>query len=298
MRALAILISLAAAACFSPKFKDGESCGANGECPPGQSCGADLKCHAGGPGTFDAADTDAPPGSADAMVDALPPDSRTDAMPVGCTGDGDCATPPDKCWNPNGTCDLANHKCVFTAVDCASLNGDCTAGVCDPSVGCTKQNVREGLVCGAATTCGAFDACAGFSSTCDSSGTHTRTCTDFTCMAGTCGGTDRADTQGCTVSTDGNTCGSSTVTGCGPCTGGSNNGCSPDGNQTCTCTAFKCVSDSCQPMGSTCAQTGCEEFGVGDECLFTHSGCPVNEFRGLCCSATHACSVVCEPCAQ
>ena len=292
------LLAVLLAACFNPKFKDGETCGANGECPPGQSCGTDLKCHAGGPGTFDAPDIDAPPGSADAMVDATPPDARVDAMPVGCTGDQDCATPPDKCWNPNGTCDLTQHKCLFTSVDCSGLNSDCTAGVCDPTQGCLSQNVREGLVCGAGTTCGALGACGGFSSVCDSTGTATRTCTDFTCKAGTCAGTDRSDTQPCTVSTDGNVCSSPTVTNCGACTGASSNGCGTDGHEVCTCNTFKCMNDSCQPIGTTCNQTGCVELAVGDSCLITGSGCPINETRELCCSATHTCTVTCAPCAQ
>jgi hypothetical protein len=219
-------------------------------------------------------------------------------MPVGCQGNPDCASPPDKCWMPNGTCDLAQHKCVFTAVDCSSLNTDCTGGVCDPATGCVSQNIREGLVCGAGTSCGAFGACGGFSGVCDSTGTQTRTCTDFACKTGTCAGTDRADSQGCTVSTDGTTCSASTVTNCGVCTGGSSDGCASDGTQSCTCTDFKCQGDVCTPMGSTCAQTGCQEFAVGDTCLTTHSGCPVNEIRDLCCSATHTCTVVCAPCAQ
>ncbi|HTJ41766.1 MAG TPA: hypothetical protein VL463_06700 [Kofleriaceae bacterium] len=278
-----------AAGCFNPKFKDNIQCGANGECPPGTSCGADDHCHAG------VADAPQEP-EIDARADADLPDARPDAMPVGCQGDGDCQTPPDLCFTA-GTCNTTTHECDFPAVDCSGSADECNNAACDPAQGCIKDPApKNGIPCGNGKVCGAFGACGGFASTCDSSGDQTRDCTVSTCQAGTCTDTPTTETQACSRATEGATCGGTSVTNCGACTGSSQGGCALDGVETCTCTEMKCMSDSCQPVSSSCQQSGCAELASGDVCGATAGGCPSGTFKDKCCSSTHLCSLVCSTC--
>lgn len=74
--------------------------------------------------------------------------------------------------------------CVGTALDCASLNGPCATGVCDPSASeCVVKAANEGAICGSADTCGTM-VCAGaecVSGSVDCSGVDSPPC-----LAGQC----------------------------------------------------------------------------------------------------------------
>jgi hypothetical protein len=272
-----------AAGCFSPSFKPEIACGVGGECPPGQTCGTDDRCH--GP-------VDASVGDGD-VVDAPDIDANVDATPVECVQDRDCATPPNLCLLP-GTCDPLAHACVFPAVDCSGSADACNAGACEVASGnCIKQPINETQTCGA-TTCGDFGACEGFVDTCDSSGTQARTCTAFTCQAGLCTPTDSSDVQGCSRATENVTCSAPTVTGCGNCTGATNQGCGP-GTQACACTSFACHGDVCTPSAVGCAQT-CHVLQPGDYCGAQLCGSNGETFIDKCCSTSGTCSVFCSTC--
>jgi len=264
--------------CFNPKFKEQIACGPAGECPHGTTCQTDGKCHGADP---------TPDGNGG------PIDARPDAAPVGCQQTSDCATPPDLCSRP-GTCDLGTHTCTFPAVDCSGQADTCNDAACDPAIGCMAVPAHDTATC-AATTCDPqFGPCGGFANTCDSTGTHSRNCTNFTCQSGNCVGTGAVDTQACTTPTNGVSCGASTVTNCGFC--GNTDKCAETGTMTCTCTTQVCSGDVCTQVPTSCEQA-CTRNTDGDECLTTSSGCPLNEIRTLCC-LNGGCSDVCFPCAQ
>jgi hypothetical protein len=271
----AFVAAVALAGCFSPKFKDHVNCGPGGECPPGQQCGTDGKCHA--PGEFDA-----PIDSSqfDGRPDGPPPDAHTpDAKPVGCQGDGDCQTPPDLC-ELAGTCDLSTHMCTFPAKDCSSLTDECGTGTCQLATGnCVKVPTNENLSCGQGLVCPSFGACGGFANTCANDGTQSRTCQQYACQAGTCTPHDTPQTQACTRNTDGTTCQSTDVAGCGAC-GGFASTCDESGTMTCTCTTYTCMSGGCQPASSSCTRS-CSRNTDGDGCGSVK--CPDLSFAPKCC---------------
>jgi hypothetical protein len=280
--ALTVAALAALAGCFRPRFKDDLACGADGQCPPGTTCGADDKCH--GAGGFDAAIIDAGD-----LPDAAP-DARVDAMPVACTGDGDCATPPDHCYTA-GTCDVAHSLCVFPSVDCSGMSDECNLGTCDPATGCVLAPAHQDQACGKGKDCGPFGGCDGFADECDSTGTLTRTCTTYTCQAGTCTGVDGPDTAPCTRKTEDNPCGQDTVTGCGVCDN-PNDVCALSGEMGCTCTTFACKSDACTPNATSCAQP-CTRVTNGTPC--GEQQCSPDATWTICCM-DGACGVPCGSC--
>jgi hypothetical protein len=265
----AALIAAALAGCFSPSFADHLACGPGGACPPGRTC-VDAICRAPDELVIDApVVVDDPIGADAAAADAAAadaaPDARPDAAPVGCQGDPDCATPPDKC-STAGTCDLGTHMCRFPAVSCTQLDGDCTVGACDPGSGaCVAMPRHEGNSCGAGTSCGPFGPC-GFADACAENGTQSRACTSHTCHAGACVGASTTDTAACQRgSTDGATCGSPGLAGCDVC-GGFTSVCDETGTQACTCTQPICANGTCSgEIDSPCTQ-GCTRDTDGLSC--------------------------------
>jgi hypothetical protein len=162
-----------------------------------------------------------------------------------------------------------------------------------PPVGCQSNADCQ---TGQGTECGPFGQCGGFDGICDSSGTMSRTCTQFTCQAGACTGTPHVDTQPCSIATDGVSCGIGVVvTDCGPCSGSSALGCALDGQQTCMCTDMRCMNDTCQTTSSRCTQSGCATLGPGEVCRTISNGCPGGQPQDFCC-ADRTCSDECGPC--
>ncbi|HEU4735248.1 MAG TPA: hypothetical protein VFT22_45470 [Kofleriaceae bacterium] len=201
-------------------------------------------------------------------------DAGIDAPPVDCAGDPDCATPP-ACLNP-GTCDLSTHKCVFTPVDCSSLDDACSQGTCEAATGtCVRSPINTGLHCGNGKVCGAFGACSGFDAACDTSGTQSRSCTENTCQDGTCMANTFTESQACDRSVS--TCDTPTVTNCSDCDFASE--CDQDAQQTCTCTEFNCQGGACVPSSSSCVQT-CSR-NTEDQLCGGSTGC-VNHREKIC----------------
>lgn len=103
-------------------------------------------------------------------------------------------------------------------------------------------------------------------SACDESGTHSRSCTDYTCNAGVCAGKGRTEIGSCTRNTDGATCASDnnscTLDECaaGDCAHPN----APDGTQCgpslgCNnrnCNAGTCVNMTSCPQGYSCCPDG------------------------------------------
>ncbi len=267
MRTLAFIALLAVAGCFDPSFQEGIRCGPEGQCPSGLTCGADDRCGS-------ATDADAATNLPDASADARwLPDAQPDAMPVACTGDPDCQTPPNGCLLP-GTCNLETGVCAFGAVDCSSMDGECTQGICDTDTGaCVAVPASEGNDCGAVLTCDGFGACAYENGTCDSTGSQSRTCTSYSCQLGTCtASAPFTDTATCTRPTNGTACGSPTQSNCGACDYGGST-CANSGSQTCnTCVTPTCQSDVCVDVTTTCSRT-CTRNTNGTSCGSSVDGC-------------------------
>jgi hypothetical protein len=264
------LVALAAVTggCFNPSFKDDIACGPQESCPSGLSC-VDGVCRAGGGSSIDAP-----------VIDAAAPDATVDATAVQCTRNEDCQNPTSRCQLP-GTCDIAAGVCNFGAIDCSSMNGECSMGVCEEATGsCVAQPINEDQLCGAADDCGAFGPCGNFGQECDSTGSQSRTCTRNACRAGVCAGTQRTDTAACTRVTEGVDCGADTVTNCGAC-GGFNGTCGESGTQSCTCTESTCRSEVCTPTARQCTQ-GCTRDTDGSSCGTTTTDCTDCQFTPPC----------------
>ena len=277
---VATVAAVAASGCYNPSYKEGIACGAGDTCPAGLTCVA-SRCTA--PGKIDAPQAPADSAVVDAaMPDAAMPDAAMpDAAAVGCQGDGECARPPDAC-STRGTCNLGTHTCVFGAVDCSAMTDGCNDGVCNPSVGCVKRPAREGNDCGSGTTCTPFGSC-DYTDVCDSSAVQSRVCSDNKCQGGTCTNSSRVEMLPCTRNTAGTSCGLTVFNSCSSCSGSSENGCAPDGHQTCTCIDQVCISDVCQSSTSTCQQA-CAQLGEGELCMLDPDSCGGGQSRRICCS--------------
>src|SRR5690606_8555802 len=97
----------------------------------------------------------------------------------------------------------------------------------------------EGISCGS-RTCPGWGSC-NWSSACATTATQSRTCTVPVCRSGSCANESEMETQGCTRSTNGNTCEPVSCDPYGPC--------QPDGNcggvQYATCRPRICSGGAC-----------------------------------------------------
>ena len=239
-RIVASFALIALAACYDPSYQEGIACGPDRECPSGLICADDGTCRRGG-----GQESDAATGSAD---DAAAPD----AAPVDCDGDQDCQSPPSMCLTA-GTCDLARGTCDFPAVDCSSLDGECTMGVCEPATGdCVAQAINQDQSCGAGEVCEPFGACVATGDVCAETGSQSRNCSVNTCQAGACVAQAEVQSAACSLETDGINCGAPTVTDCGLCN--FVGVCTEFGSQTCTCSTFSCANGTCTASPVSCTQ--------------------------------------------
>jgi hypothetical protein len=241
LRIVASLALVALAACYEPSYQEGIACGPGGSCPSGLTCAGDGTCRRGAGGQ----DIDSGSGSIDAA-------GEPDAAPVACDGDQDCESPPTACLLA-GTCDLGTGTCQFPAVDCTSLDGECTMGVCDVATGeCAAQAINQDESCGAGVICEPYGACTAGADVCAETGTQSRSCTASTCQSGACVASTEVESAACSLDTDGVVCGAPTVTDCGLC--GFSSVCDELGSQTCTCSTFSCAGGSCAASPVSCTQ--------------------------------------------
>lgn len=97
-----------------------------------------------------------------------------------------------------------------TCTDRTCANGGCSETIRPEIEVCARS--KDGDTCGAVTTCGAFGPCLGFMGQCDTSGTQSQTCTDYTCSNDLCLGDVRTETMSCSrPSREGLTCDFSTT---------------------------------------------------------------------------------------
>lgn len=281
-RLLCSLLLAGLAACYQPSYEEGVACGPGGACPDGLTCRTDNRCRSGDDPADSGPGVEPRDGSTGTLADGGVPD----AAPVACAGDGECQVPPTLCQLP-GTCDLEAGQCVFPAVDCSSLDGECARGSCELATGsCVAEAINQDTLCGAGEVCGAFGACGpdGIGDVCDLTGVQSRTCTVSTCQAGTCTGADVLDMASCTLDTSGIVCGD-TTSECGECDFVGQ--CTETGSQPCTCTSYNCSGGACTASSQSCDET-CTRDTDGLEC-FGDGTC----FDGIC--ERPPCSPFCKP---
>ncbi|MEM6559797.1 MAG: hypothetical protein AAF605_08435 [Myxococcota bacterium] len=135
----------------------------------------------------------------------------------------------DDCEYTDGLCDETGTRSrQIKQRECRE--GACVQiGVITDKDECCRD--REGVSCGPTTNCGSYGSCGGYSSTCDESGTQTRTCDGNRCRSGTCRNERVTQSQSCNTDTDGDIC--------------DQRGC-PGGTQSICCSSGSC-NNPCSP---------------------------------------------------
>ncbi|MCB9596116.1 MAG: hypothetical protein H6719_25565 [Sandaracinaceae bacterium] len=252
----------------------------------------------GGPIDANRPDGSLPP--TDASTTACMDDSECDDG-ILCTTDacmgGLCVSTPDDsvCDDGNGCTD---DRCtaagctmdpnVLPCDDGVFCNGfdRCAAGSCDMHGGdpCASPTVCDeaGTRC---TGCrddsdcpgpsnGAWGAC-DYADGCDESGTRMRTNRSYACMGGSCVPTDTPESEPCSRSTDGDTCGVGSCGSYGACN--YSDGCDESATRSRTCTDLTCAGGLCRSnnrnetaactrstTGTSCGTTSCGSYGACD----------------------------------
>ncbi|NOK21129.1 kelch repeat-containing protein [Corallococcus carmarthensis] len=170
-----------------------------------------------------------------------------------------CAAPSYGAWSVCSFSDVCaqtgtqSRTVTTSSYSCAT--GQCVASTSTETQSCTRNT--NGNSCGAPSA-GGWGTCSGYSSTCDETGTQSRSVTSYTCSNGTCGSSTGTESQTCTRNRDGVSCGTSSG-GWGSC-GGFSDYCDASGSQSRTVTDYECGGGSCNPSSSdtetqTCTRT-------------------------------------------
>jgi hypothetical protein len=136
---------------------------------------------------------------------------------------------------------------------------------------CARET--DGIACGS-SSCGSWS-CGGYGSTCDESGTESRSCSDVVCSAGSCGAVLRTETRDCTRDTDGVACGTPSCDGWSAC-GGFADACDTTGSRTRTCYDPICAAGGCAMMPRSEAESctrGTDGVSCGGTSCGPWSGC-------------------------
>ncbi|MEZ4339570.1 MAG: hypothetical protein R3B82_23350 [Sandaracinaceae bacterium] len=247
-------------------------------------------------------DAGTPPDGARPDATVMLPDASTD-----CTVDGDCddgiPCTNDRCTggvcvrvaddaacddgNPctDDTCTLSGCSQDPNTVPCDDglfCNGfdRCEAGTCSMHAGdpCASPTVCDeaGTRCTGcrnesdcpAPSMGVWGACA-YDDACDQSGTRMRTNRSYACMGGSCVPTDTPESEACTRSTEGNTCGVGSCGGYGACDYA--DACDESATRTRVCTDLVCGSGLCRTNNRT-ETMACTRSTTGDSCGATTCG--------------------------
>ncbi|RKH18807.1 hypothetical protein D7V77_33520 [Corallococcus sp. CA041A] len=174
-----------------------------------------------------------------------------------------CAAPSYGAW---GACSFSDacaqtgtQSRTVTSYGYSCASGQCVASTSTETQACTRNT--NGASCGAPSY-GGWGSCGGYSSTCDQTGTQSRSVTSYTCSNGTCGSSAGSESQTCTRNTNGSSCGTS-YGGWGSC-GGFSDFCDSTGTQSRTVTDSTCGSGSCNASSSTETQT-CSRSAPGPQ---------------------------------
>lgn len=188
LRTTAIALLLGAAACYSPR--EAFVCASAEQC---QAQGRAGLCEANGFCSY--ADSDCDSGWRYGSA-------AGDGLGDFCVGEEPMSADPDAA--PFVLPDAQVITGCESEVDCEPLNDACGTGDCDEETGiCAKIAQNEGDTCDD-PICGRFGGCGAFDSTCDTSGTESRSCQPMICVGSACTtGNGYSDSQGCSRNTDG-----------------------------------------------------------------------------------------------
>ena len=147
----------------------------------------------------------------------------------------------------------------------------CGAGMCDALVtmesrSCTRST--EGAGCGSPST-GPWGACGGFDTPCDLSGTRSRTVSTPTCAGGGCNIVMTTQTETCTRTTNGNSCGVPSVGAWSSC--GYMDACAESATRSRTVTTPTCNAGGCAGVDTTQTEA-CNRDTDGVTCGATTTG--------------------------
>ncbi|RVU46833.1 hypothetical protein EA187_06785 [Lujinxingia sediminis] len=172
------------------------------------------------------------------------------------------------CGGFSSTCDTTGEQTRTRTDYICNSSGTCTTSTATETQACTRST--HGTSCGTTQT-GNWSSCGGFTSSCDETGTRTRSVTTYTCSNNSCTSSTTTETDNCSRNTDGISCGSGSScgnwsfcqTGFGQCTG----------TQTRSCTDYRCSNGSCSSTTRTESQS-CHAF-IGRSCTANNgwSGC-------------------------
>lgn len=252
--------------CTPGRCDDGHEC-TEDFCMPDGSCGhvaMDGMCDDGNPCTDDACTGD----DADPLGLGCSHDPNEDACDDGmfCTGFDHCA---------DGACVPDGDPCT------GGLTCNESTDVCE---GC------PGIPC-PGPVAGAWSACS-YATTCATTGTRTRTVRTFTCGTGSCTPMDvtETDTTTCVRATEGVSCGTTSTSAWGMCTGFSDV-CDTTGTQSRLRTTPVCMAGVCTPT-STPESQACTRTTNGASCS-DGNGCtaPDTCMGGTCRGGPDVCSM-------
>lgn len=263
--------ALACAGGAAKSCDDGNAC-TDDTCDPKTGCSSMKKstgaCSAGNPCTENDTCVDGvcTPGTAKTCDDMNPCTTDTCDATAGCknvnnTGpcdDGTFCNGADTC--KDGTCQV--HPGNPCGKSCDELIDRCVGCLVDADCG--------------PVTYSAWGACGGFASTCDESGTQSRTVTTPKCGAGgVCSNVVTTQNQACARNTDNVTCGATTTGAWSGC-GGFATACDTTGTRSRTITTRKCAAGAC-------AATNTTENGSCTRTVANGTGCGTGRY---CCSGT------------
>ncbi len=186
-------------------------------------------------------------------------------VPIGCEDGNPCTD--DSCGATG--CDHSNN--TATCDDGTFCNGadTCSGGTCSASAGdpCMGDSVCDETMdrcvgCATDADCpadipGAWGSCAYTGGSCDQTGTRQRVITAYRCVSNVCTPSSSTESEPCTRTTTGDTCGTTTFGGWGAC-GGFSGTCGEAGTRTRTRTDRQCAAGACVDVTSsdsgTCAR--------------------------------------------
>ncbi|RVU46831.1 hypothetical protein EA187_06770 [Lujinxingia sediminis] len=216
--------------------------------------------------------------------------SETEACSRATQGES-CGSTTYTSWSACGgfsdTCDTTGEQ-TRTATDRVCNGGSCSNVTRTETQTCMRTT--NGESCGSTSYTG-WSACGGFSNTCDTTGEQTRTATDRVCSGGSCSNVTRTETQTCTRTTNGMSCGSTTHGSWSACSGFIGT-CGEAGTRTRTVTHQRCSGGSCSTVtetetgscsrdtdGGVCGLSVCDDWPPFGACLVEPDQCRGDQFR-------------------
>ncbi|MBI2394673.1 MAG: hypothetical protein HYV09_34210 [Deltaproteobacteria bacterium] len=211
---------------------------------------------------------------------------------LSCLSATDCGPVTYGAWSActgfTGTCDSSGTRSrTVTTPSCAG--GTCSYATSTETEACAR--VTEGTVCGTVAY-GVWGACGGFASTCDTTGTQSRSVTTPTCKSDVCTNVVTTGSQACTRSTTGVTCGTTTYGAWGSC-GGFASACDTTGTQSRSRTTYACSGGTCAAstgsVSQSCTRTVANGTSCGTNSYCCSGGCYAKNSAAHCSSCGISC---------